>query len=382
MPQNPSSGVSAVVLAAGMSKRMGSPKQLLRMGGRTLLQIALETLTQSRVQEIVVVLGASEDAIRREVALDGAKVVANEAYREGMGTSLRVGLEAVDPRAGTALVVLADQPFLRSSTINELIEQHRKRQPQIVIPLYRGFRGNPVLLDRSVFPELAGLSGDIGCRAIFGSHTENILKVPVNDPGILLDVDTKADFESLSEAHSQGAYGPALPETIETGGREPPAGRPQLVIVGQEAVGLSLIKLGRLLHYIVVVVDPFLRIADVPEADRVLHVLDFSCLPTAAATYVAVASRGRFDEEAIEQGLAAGAEYIALIANKKRGQEILAGLRQKGIAEERLAALRAPAGLAIGAESPEEIALSVMAEIVSEHSRRAPRDAGRRTRTD
>jgi molybdenum cofactor cytidylyltransferase len=381
MPENPSSGVSAVVLAAGMSKRMGSPKQLLRMGGRALLEIALDTLEQSRVEEIVVVLGASADAIRQQVSLDRVKVVVNEAYGEGMGTSLRVGLAAVDPRANAALVVLADQPFLKSSTIDKLIEQHQKQQPQIAIPLYRGFRGNPVLLDRSVFPELAGLSGDIGCRAIFGSHTENILKVPVDDAGILLDVDTKADFESLQEAHARGAGGPAILQAPDGGERELAADRPQLVIVGQEAVGLALVKLGHLLHFTVIVVDPFLTSGQVPDADRVLHALDFSCLPKAAGTYVAIASRGRFDEEAIEQALLAKAEYIALVANKKRGQEILAGLKQKGIPEESLTALRAPAGLAIGAEGPEEIALSVMAEIVGERSRRAPR-SDRRHRND
>lgn len=381
MQENSSSGVSAIVLAAGMSTRLGSPKQLLEIAGKPLLAIALETLGRSQIQEIVVVLGASADLIRRQVALDGSKVVVNEAYREGMGTSLRVGLAAVNPRAKAALVVLADQPFLRPSTIDELIGQYEKQQPQIVIPIYRGFRGNPVLLDRSVFPELAGLSGDIGCRAVFGNHTENILKVPVDDPGILLDVDTRTDFESLPEAYARGEFRPAHLATLEAGGRELPADRPQLVVVGQEAVARALVKLGRLLHFNVIVVDPFLRLQEAPDADWVLHGLDFSRLPASAGTYVAVASRGRFDEEAIEQALLAKADYVALVANRKRGQEITAALQQKGMPPENLAALRAPAGIAIGAEGPEEIALSVMAEIVAERSRRAPQSAGRRHHT-
>jgi len=336
---------------------MGTPKQLLRMGGETLLGIALETLRKTQVREIVVVLGASADAIRREVELDRAKVVINEAYQEGMGTSLRAGLEAVGPGAKAALVVLADQPFLQPSTVDKLIEQHQQGRPQIVIPLYRGFRGNPVLLDRSVFAELAGLTGDIGCRAIFGSHTENILKVPVDDAGILLDVDTPADVEMVQEAHAR--------EAVEWEGREPLADRPQLVVVGQEGVALALVKLGGLLHFTVIVVDPFLTAAQT-GADGVLHTLDFSRLPAAAGTYVAVASRGRFDEEAVEQALLAKADYVALVSNKKRAQEIVASLRARGVTPENLAALRAPAGIAIGAEGPEEIALSVMAEIVAE----------------
>ena len=360
---------------------MGSPKQLLEIAGKPLLAIALDTLGRSRIHEIVVVLGASADLIRQQVALDGTKVVVNEAYREGMGTSLRVGLAAVSPNAKGALVVLADQPFLRPFTIDALIEQHEKHQPQIAIPLYRGFRGNPVLLDRSLFPELAGLSGDIGCRAVFGDHTENILKVPVDDPGILLDVDTRADFESLRETHDRGEYEPAHLGTLEAGGRELPADRPHLVVVGQEAVARALVKLGRLLHFNVIVVDPFLTLGEAPDADLVLHALDFSRLPASAGTYVAVASRGRFDEEAIEQALLARANYVALVANKKRGQEITAALQERGMPPESFTALRAPAGIAIGAEGPEEIALSVMAEIVAERSRRAPQSAGRRHHT-
>ncbi|HUI57046.1 MAG TPA: NTP transferase domain-containing protein [Bryobacteraceae bacterium] len=360
MEENRRSGVSAIVLAAGMSTRMGSPKQLLRIDGTTLLEIALETLRKTQIQETVVVLGASADAIRQSVSLDRVKVVINEAYREGMGTSLRVGLSAVDPVAQAALVVLADQPFLQASTIDTLIEQHRERQPQIVIPLYRGFRGNPVLLDRSVFAELAGLTGDVGCRAIFGSHTENILKMPVDDMGILLDIDTPSDLESLQEARASAiAYWE---------GPEPAADRPQLAIVGQEAVAQALVKLGSLLHFTVVVVDPILTAAQT-GADGVLHALDFSRLPAAAGTYVAVASRGRFDEEAVEQALLAKSDYVALVSNKKRSQEIVASLKARGFAPENLAALHAPAGIAIGAEGPEEIALSVMAEIVAERRR-------------
>ena len=343
---------------------MGRPKQLLPVGGKPLLRVVLEILGTSEVEEIIVVLGASADAIRQQVSLDGARVVLNEAYPEGMGTSLRAGIAAVDPGAKAALVILGDQPFLKAATIDRLIGQHRERQPQIAIPLYQGFRGNPVLLDRSVFPELAGLAEDIGCRAIFGSHTENILKVPVDDAGILLDVDTPADFEKLAEIEARGM---GVEASLEEGDTSTSAGaQPQLVIVGYEAVGRALVKLGNLLHFTVVVVDPFLAIRETASADYVLHTLDLSRLPAAGGTYVVVASRGRFDEEAVEQALLAKADYVALVSNKKRAQEVLAAMRANGTTAERMAAVRAPAGIAIGAQNPEEIALSVMAEIVAE----------------
>jgi molybdenum cofactor cytidylyltransferase len=374
------SGVTAIVLAAGTSSRMGSPKQLLRAGGETLLERTLGILRRSKVDEIVVVLGHEAAAIQEQVELVGVKIVVNKAYREGMGTSLREGASNVASSARAALVVLADQPLLQPMTIDRLIDEYQEHKPQIVLPLYRGFRGNPVLLDRSVFPEIMGLSGDVGCRAIFGSHTENILKVSVEDVGVLLDVDTKVDLEKFRRASVLPETLPALLETVDLGGlnfggAEVPAARPQLVIVGQEAVGKALVKLGGVLKFSVTVVDPFLTLEELPGADCVLHTLDFSRLQAASETFALVASRGRFDEEAIEQALNAGVSYVALVANKKRVAEVIRSLQARGISQEQLARLHAPAGIYIGADGPEEIALSVLAEIVSERRRReAPAD--------
>jgi len=143
-------------------------------------------------------------------------------------------------------------------------------------------------------------------------------------------------------------------------------------VVGEDAVAKALAQFASLLHFTVSIVDPFLRIGDVPGADRILHALDLARLLAGGETYVVVASRGRFDEEAVEQALNAGAVYVALMANRKRAQEILDALKAKGLSDEKLTRLRAPAGLDIGARSPEEIALSVMAEIVFERADARP----------
>lgn len=372
--------VSAVVLAAGMSKRMGAPKQLLEIGGKPLLENVLVNLRQSRVGEIILVLGAAAQEIRDRIDLTAIRVVDNEAFEAGMGTSLRAGLAAVDTQAQAALIVLADQPFVAGATFDRLIEQYLQQRPQIALPIYKGFRGNPVLLDRSVFAEVMALNGDIGCRAIFGSHTENILKVPVEDIGILLDIDTESDLQKLRQASAKGEIGATLLEVANLEGREvatsaqPPSTaesqpKPQLVVVGLDAFGRALMTLARVMNFSVTAVDPIAGLGDVPEADRVLHALDFSQLPPAPETHIVVASRGRFDEEAIDQALRTSAAYIALVANKKRVQEIVSALQAKGVTSEDLARLRAPAGIDIGAESQEEIALSVMAEIVATRHR-------------
>ena len=357
-----------------MSRRMGTPKQLLRLAGETILEHTLKNVRASAVSEIVLVLGFAADSVEKEISTERVKIVHNQDYQQGMGTSLRMGLAAVDARSNAALIVLADQPFVRPETINQLIAYHQESRPQITIPMYKGFRGNPVLLDRSVFAELQSLTGDVGCRAIFGSHAESIRKLPVEDIGILLDIDSQEEYQKLEKAYAaKGKEAGTILAPLES--REDlPANRAALIVAGRDAVAQALAKFGHLLNFTVTIVDPLLPLAELPDADRVLHVLDFSLLPQADECYVVVASRGLFDEEAIEQALKAQTSYIALLANKKRAEEIARSLKAKSYSPEKLASVRAPAGLDIGAESPEEIALSIMAEIVSQR-RKAARES-------
>lgn len=346
---------------------MGTPKQLLRIDGKTVLERTLENVRASLASEIVLVLGYAADEVEKQLSTSGIRVVRNAEYQQGMGASLRAGLAAVGAEATAALIILADQPLVQAATMNQLMEGHLHGRPQILIPTYRGFRGNPVLLDRSVFPEVQGLSGDVGCRAIFGDHTEGIRKLAVDDPGILLDIDSPADVENLSDMQNNVAEGGEIP--IVERKDSPAAGLAELVLVGRDETVHTLVKLGRLMKFKVTVVDPFLRLAQIAEADSILHVLDFSLLPDARERHVVVATRGQFDEEALEQALRANATSVALLANKKRAEELKKSLRLQGVAEGKLAGIRAPAGLDIGAESPEEIALSIMAEIVANRDR-------------
>jgi len=192
--------VSAVVLAAGNSTRMGEPKQLLRLGGRTVLERTLENVCAAGVDEVVLVLGAFAEKIRQELPtnlFDGLKVVVNRDYEQGMARSLREGLAAVIPQMDAVLIVLADQPFVRPQTIGRIIERYRQSDAEIVIPFYEGKRGNPVLLDRSVFAEAMALQGDVGFRALFGRHVAGIVEVDVADEGVLLDIDSRDDYERL-----------------------------------------------------------------------------------------------------------------------------------------------------------------------------------------
>jgi xanthine/CO dehydrogenase XdhC/CoxF family maturation factor len=269
-----------------------------------------------------------------------------------------------------------------------LIDHHASARPQVVIPTYKGFRGNPVLLDRSVFAEVMEIRGDVGCRAIFGRHTENISKLEVDDVGILLDVDTTQDLEAFAASRTASGPGGASAtgdlerrmDESHSGGEEVHGSRPRpdLVVVGRDETATALLKLGHLLSFTTTLVDPLLRLEDLPDADRVLHRLDFSLLPANAERYFVIASRGQFDEDALEQALQSDAAYIGLVAGSKRRQELAATLERKGVATEHLETVRDAAGLEIGAESPEEIALSVMAEIVAKRRGAGKKDASRR----
>jgi molybdenum cofactor cytidylyltransferase len=194
--------VSAIILAAGTSSRMGQAKQLLPLGSSTVLAQTIEHAGAAEVDEVVLVLGSSAEPIRHQLSpslLAGVKVVVNQSYEQGMASSLRAGLSALDPQSAATLIILGDQPFTLPQTLDQIIQAYRDSGAPIVIPTWQGTRGNPVLLDRSVFPEALALEGDVGCRAIFGNHLEEIVNVEVEDRGVLLDIDDREDYERLAK---------------------------------------------------------------------------------------------------------------------------------------------------------------------------------------
>src|SRR3989442_5335357 len=123
--------ISAIVLAAGTSSRMGSPKPLLIVGGRTLVEHVLETVRDANVDEIVVVLGHEASRVRSHVSFDGARSVVNPAYAEGMSSSIRAGVQAADVRSDGFLIVLGDQPFVDPATIDALMSRRNGSNAKI-----------------------------------------------------------------------------------------------------------------------------------------------------------------------------------------------------------------------------------------------------------
>jgi len=183
--------ISAIILAAGSSSRMGVPKQLLKLGRVTVLEQVLKTFRASKADEVLVVLGVR--SVKRGRLL-GARVVVNPDS-SGISSSISVGLGAIDRNSEAVLFGLADKPFVSVGTVNRIIESYQTSRIGIVIPVYRGTRGNPVLFAREFFDELRTLSGDVGGKAVIRRHAESVRELEVDDDGILVDIDTRADFE-------------------------------------------------------------------------------------------------------------------------------------------------------------------------------------------
>src|SRR5213593_502290 len=190
--------ISAILLAAGQATRFGQCKQLIRLGEKALLQHVLDNLAQSKIDDVVVVLGSRADEIREQIQFGKARTIMNPDYANGMSTSIQAGLRAID--ADAAMIVLADQPFVTPRTLDLLIDEYRRSKPSVVIPTFNGFRGNPVIVDRSLFAEMMTIKGDIGCRSIFGDHPVHLL--PVDDRGVVQDIDTVEDYEQLAREAS------------------------------------------------------------------------------------------------------------------------------------------------------------------------------------
>jgi len=189
--------VSGLILAAGRSSRLGRPKQLLPLAGRPLLTHVLENAAASTLDEIVLVLGHEADRIRAAVGDLGQRLIVNPDYAAVQSTSRRAGLAALDPAAAAVVVLLGDQPQVGPAIVDALVAAFRGGAGPIVLPLYGGRRGNPVLFARALFPELATVVGDEGARGIVRARGAEVVGVPVGDDPPPRDVDTEEDYAAL-----------------------------------------------------------------------------------------------------------------------------------------------------------------------------------------
>jgi len=190
-------GPSAVLLAAGMSSRFSGPKQLAKIGGRTLVERALDAVPES-VLETVVVLGYEAKAVAASLGgRKGVTVVLNAEYRAGMGGSIRAGVLAVTDEADGAMILLADQPFVTRPLLRRMLREFEARGSRGIVAASQGdLVTPPAVFSRKYFAELCDLQGDQGARAVIERHARDVTLVKVRSRRTLMDVDTRDDLEA------------------------------------------------------------------------------------------------------------------------------------------------------------------------------------------
>jgi molybdenum cofactor cytidylyltransferase len=221
----PAPPISAVILAAGTSSRLGRAKQLLTLENRSLLQHVIDNALASSLDEVVVVLGHDAETIRAALHLENEaepgesgrlQVVVCPDYLDGQSGSLRTGLDAVRADACAAAILLGDQPGVDAALIDRIVDAFRASDASVVRPLHPGHEGldeaagdgpvpgHPVVIDRVHFPALRALRGDEGARSWLRRHPELLLGVSVETPAPA-DVDTEADWTRLVEARRRAS---------------------------------------------------------------------------------------------------------------------------------------------------------------------------------
>ncbi len=192
--------VAAVVLAAGMSTRMGANKLLEDLDGKPVVRHVVEAALASRCQHVSVVLGHQADDVTAALKGLDVSLVHNPDYADGMATSLIAGVSAIPDTAHAALVCLGDMPLVTPVMINAILDGFaRHANARAVVPVAAGRRANPVLISRELFEDLKLLSGDVGARALLDRAGPGLIEVIIDDAAVLLDVDTP---EALAQARS------------------------------------------------------------------------------------------------------------------------------------------------------------------------------------
>lgn len=189
--------LAAVVPAAGLSRRMGREKILLPFRRSTVLETVLETLVAAGIKEVVAVLRPDLPSAADRASRAGARVVFNARPEEDMLVSIRLGLEAVSPDATAVFVWPADHPAVSPDTIGLLAR--RADRAHALVPFYRSRRGHPALIGRDLLSEIARIPPREGLRHLWRMRPEALREIPVEDPGVVRNIDTPEDYRQALE---------------------------------------------------------------------------------------------------------------------------------------------------------------------------------------
>jgi molybdenum cofactor cytidylyltransferase len=187
--------LAGIILAAGESRRFGTPKQLLEWKGQPFVRVVAQTALDAGLSPVVLVTGSSASQVEQASGGLDLQIVRNDEWKDGQASSIKMGISSLPSNCGGAIFLLVDQPQLSTSIIHALKEKHAEGLHPVIAPMILDRRGNPVLFDRETFTDLLELEGDVGGRAIFHKHRVEYL--PWHDDSLLLDVDTPEQYQRL-----------------------------------------------------------------------------------------------------------------------------------------------------------------------------------------
>lgn len=197
--------IAGIVLAAGASSRMGEDKSLLPWGNKTILEHLLEALKQSRVGLVRVVLGANAGLVQEKIRLGTAEAVINPEWEKGQLSSLQAGLNSLPSgMVEAAVVCLVDHPCISSRVVEALISAFYSSRNPVIVPTYQGRRGHPVLFAASLFDELHQAPLEVGARHVVRRHNTEVLEVPTEEEGVVLNINDRAAYEKVSRMAPPG----------------------------------------------------------------------------------------------------------------------------------------------------------------------------------
>jgi len=189
--------ISAILLAAGLSKRMGGENKLTKeIEGIPLIKRSVKNIIDSAVDELIIVLGYQKEIIEKLIDKnEKIKFIFNKNFESGMASSIKTGLNHLSENTKAFFICLGDMPMVNQNTYNKLIEC--KNNKEIIVPTYKGQQGNPVLFNKSMKEKIMSITGDVGAKKILELNKDKILNLEINDQSITKGFNTQGDFSSL-----------------------------------------------------------------------------------------------------------------------------------------------------------------------------------------